>query len=58
MYNIISNMTHIASVLAVATVFIIGFWTVITTLIFIAREGGGIYYARQKYLCTNFSYYL
>ena len=33
-------MTHIATVLAVATV-LMGLWTLVATLIFVAREEGG-----------------
>ena len=40
MDNVSYNMTQIASVLAVATAFI-GLWTIIATVHFIAREGGG-----------------
>ena len=44
-------MTQIASLLAVATVFI-GLWTLIST--FYCQGGGGGLYARQNYLCRNF----
>ena len=51
-------MTHIASVLTVATVSI-GLWTLIATRTFNSQRKEGAYiYTRQKYLCRNRDYTL
>ncbi len=45
-------MAQMASLLAVATVFIIGLWTLISTFY---SQGKGGFYARQNYLYRNLS---